>query len=97
MVFDKIIILGALGGRLDHTLANLSNLIKYQKIIRNNNLLHATKLFIVDNCSICFSLQPGYYKYVKSELFERKTGIGIFSMNGQTGETTTKGLKWDFN
>jgi len=90
--FYKILITGALGGRLDHTLNNIHILHKFaEKFTDHENV----SLHLMDNDSMGTCLLPGKTQYIRSKVFEQDAGCGIFPLMGEQAHVQTKGLKWN--
>jgi thiamine pyrophosphokinase len=90
--FYRIVITGALGGRLDHTLNNIHILHKYaQKYLEQENI----SLHLMDDNSIGTCILPGKTRYIRSMQFEENAGCGIFPLLGEEAKVQTKGLKWN--
>ncbi len=78
----ELLILGATGGRIDHTLSNLSLLTRYADIIKITIVDdHSETLFLKD--SITFESVIG-----------RKLSLMVL---GGSSSVTTKGLKWELD
>ena len=79
---DELILLGATGGRIDHTLANLSLLTRYADLV---------KLSIIDSFSDILFIKD-------SISFESLIGrkLSLMALGGNSS-LTTKGLKWELN
>lgn len=80
--FKKILLLGGLGGRLDHTFANLCVL---QYIARNGAKGHFAdgnnEAYFVENGEISFKRRENYY-------------ISVFPFGGDAAGVTEKGFKY---
>lgn len=58
---DEIVIVGGLGGRLDHTLANLQNMVGFShKGIHVSLLDQSNQVYILTDHTLTLSPQPGY-------------------------------------
>jgi len=79
---DELILLGATGGRIDHTLANLSLLTRYADVIKINIIDNNSEILFIKD-SISFESQIG-----------RK--LSLMPLGGNSS-LTTKGLKWELN
>jgi thiamine pyrophosphokinase len=92
--FYRIVITGALGGRLDHTLNNIHILHKFaQKYPNEENI----SLHLMDDNSIGTCILPGKTRYIRSSQFEENAGCGIFPLLGEEAKVQTKGLKWNLD
>ena len=78
--FSELTIIGGIGGRLDHTVANLQLLYRYDRCFDELTMLDgANRCFIVDsskNGSITLSCEPDSYLSVFS-VAERSVGVTI--------------------
>ena len=79
---DELVLLGATGGRIDHTLANLSLLTRYEDVIKINIIDNNSEILFIKD-SISFESQIG-----------RK--LSLMALGGNSS-LTTKGLKWELN
>ena len=79
---DELVLLGATGGRIDHTLANLSLLTRYEDVIKINIIDNNSEILFIKD-SISFESQIG-----------RKLSLMVI---GGNSSLTTKGLKWELN
>ena len=79
---DELVLLGATGGRIDHTLANLSLLTRYTDLIKINIIDNNSEILFIKD-SISFESQIG-----------RKLSLMVI---GGNSSLTTKGLKWELN
>ena len=89
----RIFFLSAFGGRIDHTLSNMSNLYQLQKE-------HDTEIILLDRYSKMICLRPDIdYEIQLSKAIDLKEGVGIVpvpvepSKNGN--EISTTGFKWN--
>jgi len=89
----KIIIVGGLGGRLDHTLNNISLIHKFSIKYAEENI--KVSLLLMDNNSIATCILPGKTKYIRSKEFEMDKGCGFFPFTGEIKCLKTKGLRWN--
>lgn len=78
-----IIILGASGGRIDHTFSTYSQVYKY--LNQYNNELSETDIFMLSKSSFSFYLKPGVINNViTSKTFEnREEGYSIIPIFGE--------------
>jgi thiamine pyrophosphokinase len=86
----KLFIMGALDGRLDQTLSNLSTFLKMSKVFANMG-----NYFLVNENSMATCLMPGKNEYRKSEKFEKIKGVGIVPLGEKVGSVKTVGFKWN--
>ncbi len=87
--------MGAFGGRLDHTLKNISTLKKYTEI--NQNLLSngSYDMLFMDQHSTLLYLPAGENKINLSQTFDSDCGCGLFSFEEKKVEVETTGLEWN--
>lgn len=78
-----IIILGASGGRIDHTFSSYSQVYKY--LNQYENELSETDIFMLSKSSLSFYLKPGVTNNViTSKIFEnREEGYSIIPIFGK--------------
>ena len=90
---DEILIVGGLGGRLDHTLANLQNMVGFSgKGIRVSLLDENNSVHIVTNQALTLSALPGYAVSLLSWTPET---IGV-TLTGMAYPLTNATLTQDF-
>ncbi|KRX01285.1 Thiamin pyrophosphokinase, vitamin B1-binding domain [Pseudocohnilembus persalinus] len=94
----RFILLGGLGGRLDHTIQNISTLqqltMEFKEEYQNQNFLFQ----LMDEFSIATCLPPGQQNvYKRSVDLESKLGVGIFTLQKKDMQLRTYGLKWDID
>lgn len=86
---SKIMIMGPFGGRLDHTLSNLSTLIKF-------SCEHPSfSLCMISKAAMVVPILPGKTMYLRAKGFEKDSGIGIIPAHGRCSYVKTTGLKWN--
>ncbi len=94
--FDEVVILGGIGGRLDHTVANLQLLYHYDKFFGSLTMLDGrNRCFLLDsakNGSVSLPREDGCYLSVFS-LAERSRGVTI---KGAKYEISDHTLSRDF-
>jgi thiamine pyrophosphokinase len=83
---DQILAVGALGGRFDHQMANISTLYKYSRM----------KIYLISFESIVFLLEAGRHSIDSclNDMF--KINCGLLPMKG-AAVVKTSGLKWDLD
>eukprot|EP00241_Pyramimonas_parkeae_P012117 CAMPEP_0114245330 /NCGR_PEP_ID=MMETSP0058-20121206/11833_1 /TAXON_ID=36894 /ORGANISM="Pyramimonas parkeae, CCMP726" /LENGTH=222 /DNA_ID=CAMNT_0001358365 /DNA_START=572 /DNA_END=1240 /DNA_ORIENTATION=+ len=79
----KVLIVGGLGGRMDHEFANINALLQFPQI---------PAVLISDDCFLSV-LSPGRHQIIPDLLIEGRT-CGLIPLCGPTIVTTT-GLKWN--
>ena len=89
----KIVVTGAMGGRMDHTLNNIHILHKFS--LTCAEISDNISILLVDDNSIGTCILPGKTQYRKAKYFEQTTGCGIFPMIGEAPNVKTKGFKWN--
>ncbi|CDW77502.1 thiamin pyrophosphokinase 1 [Stylonychia lemnae] len=80
----RFLVLGAFGGRLDHTMRNISYLLSLPENI---------KAYFLDEYSMGFRVPKGKTEIKFSKKFEFTKGCGIIP--AQTTRISTNGLKWN--
>ena len=84
--FDNVVVFGALGGRLDHTLANMGVFSKYSEL--------GLKVTVIDDDSAVFFLTG-------PDIFEApalESGVvSVFAMSDVTEGVFERGMKWDLD
>jgi thiamine pyrophosphokinase len=90
-----VLVMGAFGGRLDHTLKNISTLKKYTEI--NQSLLSngSYDMLFMDQYSTLLYLPAGENKISLSQSFDSDYGCGVFSFEEKQVEVETTGLEWN--
>lgn len=78
---DKVIIFGATGKRLDHTLKNLSVLLQFDP--------HFESIVLMDNYAVMKIVQSPF-----KGTFEPGKILSLFPLSGKVEGITTKGLKY---
>ena len=84
--FDEVVIIGGLGRRFDHTLANLGILAKYYK-----RLSH---LAFMDGYNYVYMLAPGLHKLSKNILGTEYKYLGVNSYSDCCENLFIKGCKY---
>jgi thiamine pyrophosphokinase len=90
----KIVITGALGGRMDHTMNNIHILHKFSETHLTS--LKNVSIILMDENSMATCIMPGRSRYIKAKNFEMSKGVGFFPLFG-AAIMKTKGLKWDLD
>lgn len=84
--FDNVVVFGALGGRLDHTLANMGVFSKYSEL--------GLKVTVIDDDTAVFFLTG-------PDIFEApalESGVvSVFAMSDVTEGVFERGMKWDLD
>ncbi len=84
--FDNAVVFGALGGRLDHTLANMGVFSKYSEL--------GLKVTVIDDDTAVFFLTG-------PDIFEApalESGVvSVFAMSDVTEGVFERGMKWDLD
>lgn len=84
--FDSVIVFGALGRRLDHTLANMSVFSKYSEL--------GLKVTVIDEETAVFFLTgPDIFE---APALESGT-VSVFAMSDSTEGVFERGLKWELD
>lgn len=86
----KVLIVGAFGGRMDHTLQNMS--ILWKKSLSPHQTFY--ELFMLDNLNKMTVIKPGKTRVIVSRKLDNKKGCGIIPFT-KCSEITTDGLKWN--
>jgi thiamine pyrophosphokinase len=81
----KLLVLGALGGRLDHEFANLNSLYLFRKL----------RVILLSDESMTFLLPKGHKHEIKINPSLEGPYCGLLPLSGSSLCTTTSGLKWD--
>lgn len=87
--FDEVVIIGGLGRRFDHTLANLGILAKYY-----TRLSH---LAFMDGYNYIYMLSPGSHKLSKNILGTEYRYLGVNSYSDCCENLFIKGCKYPLN
>lgn len=80
--FEEVVILGGIGGRFDHTFANLQTLL----FLAN----HGVRGFLVDESTEITVLLPGHYEILRRE----NVYVSLFTGEKETTGVTLRGLKY---
>jgi len=83
----QVIVLGGLGGRLDHTMANLNALYQYRDSVPGG-------ISLVSAHSAALLLQPGL-SYILANRSVEGPGCGLVPLGHPVGRCTTRGLRWE--
>lgn len=83
--FQRIVIIGGLGGRLDHTMGNISLLAKYCDT-------PGVEVFIKDYQNLAFMKSAGTFRIANDEEYKY---IGLISYGGNINSLTLKGFKYE--
>lgn len=81
-----LLVLGALGGRLDHTFHSIFHLFL--------SLKHHQTVYLLNDACVSFLLHPNVPNIVKTPQNLLGKAVGIIPIAGPT-RITTKGLQWD--
>mmetsp|Transcript_17506 Transcript_17506/g.55828 ORF Transcript_17506/g.55828 Transcript_17506/m.55828 type:complete len:306 (-) Transcript_17506:700-1617(-) len=85
-----VVVLGALGGRLDHEMVNLNMLFTWA----DEPAFH--RLVFVSEQSVTFLLSPGCHRIRRDPAAELRT-CGLVPLGGTCAQVRTAGLKWDLD
>lgn len=88
----KVVVLGAFGGRMDHTLQNLHLL--WKKTLKSPFHGMDYELMMFDNANLTTVLRPGHNTLKLSTHVEGRKGCGIVPLT-QCSSITTTGLKYN--
>ncbi len=88
----KVLVLGAFGGRLDHTLQNLN--VLWKRSLKHPLSAHDYEIMMFDNQNIISVLKPGHNILKLSKKVEGKIGCGLVPLT-QCHKITTNGLKYN--
>ena len=80
--FDRITLLGGLGGRFDHTMGNIGILAKY--------CVKGVHIALLDGCNYVFMVSPGCIRVPASEY----KYLGVISHSEKTSGLTLRGVKY---
>lgn len=83
----KLLILGALGGRLDHEFANINTLY----------LFRGVRIILLSDESMAFLLPKGYKHEILIDSSVEGPYCGLLPLGGPSLSTTTTGLKWNLD
>eukprot|EP00250_Pteridium_aquilinum_P016012 c22892_g1_i1 orf=292-1146(+) len=83
----KLLVLGALGGRLDHEFANMNTLYLFREV----------RIILLTDQSMAFLLPKGYKHEIKIDSSVEGPYCGLLPLGCPSLSTTTTGLKWDLN
>lgn len=83
----KLLVLGAFGGRLDHTLANVNTLYLFREV----------RIVLLSDESMAFLLPGGYKHEIRIDSSVEGPYCGLLPLGAPSTCTTTTGLKWDLN
>lgn len=87
------LVVGAFGGRMDHTLNNLSLLVRFTEEL--DEKFTNFNLYMLNEAGLAVIIRPGRTKYIRSNYFESHKGLGLFPLNGPCKSIKTEGLKWN--
>ncbi|KAF8821298.1 thiamine pyrophosphokinase, catalytic domain-containing protein [Cardiosporidium cionae] len=91
---DKVILLGGIGGRFDHSVSNIGFLFK---MLKQDNLLPIQgrlEVFVIGENNLCFLLPPGRNIVRFPTNFTTKY-CGLLPLGGSCRWVTTSGLRWN--
>jgi len=90
---SRVLVMGAFGGRIDHTLASISLLFKmnlnFPEKCRENELL------LLDSYSLMQYLDAGQNLIKPSQRYERREGVGLIPITEKCEQIRTRGLKYN--
>lgn len=89
---SKLYILGASGGRLDHTLSNLSMQYRFAKEIALKHDNFAVSILTKNTLAMC--ILPGKTTYIRTSI-EADDGVGLIPLSGPCEKTVTTGFRWN--
>lgn len=87
-----LIVLGAFGGRMDHTIYALHLLYKFHSEIPE--LFREFQVYFMDKYSMIKLLLPGINHIIPSENFESKNGVGVIPLK-EKSKIQSKGLLYE--
>lgn len=90
---NKIIAYGAFGGRIDHTLAAIHILSKFNA--DNYPEMKHTDMILMDSNSIGMMLQPGENIIFPSAEYESPVGCGLIPIGSDRCRVATTGYEWN--
>lgn len=90
---SNLLVLGAFGGRLDHSFQNLNLLMKYTDVL--DKKFENFNLYMLNDAGCAVIIKPGRTRYVRSKHLESHKGVGLFPLGGACKSIKTKGLRWD--
>lgn len=82
--YDLIVVIGALGKRIDHTLKNLSVLLQFKNVFKSINFVDEQSITFFSDKKITIETEVG-------------TGISLVPFNGRVNNIRTTGLKYPLN
>ena len=86
--FDELLILGGIGGRLDHTVANLQLLYRYDSLFDSLTMMDGlNRCFIVDSKKDGSVTLP----------YEKDSYLSVFSLSETSRGVTIKGAKYNID
>merc|ERR1719174_3636443 len=86
---QAVVVVGAFGGRLDHEMAALNSLYRWQGMF-------AGGLVLMSVHSLALLLGPGSHRILTHPTLEGPT-CGLLPVGGACGSVTTDGLRWDLH
>ena len=84
-----VLVLGALGGRFDHDMANINTLFKWTK--------HFDSLTLFSNENMVQLLEPGRHVIIPDRNLEEGPTCGLIPIGLPVDNITTNGLKWNLS
>ena len=90
-----VLVIGAFGGRLDHTLKNISTLKKYTEMNESLLLNGTYDMLFMDQHSTLLYLPAGENHISLSHTFDSDSGCGLFSFEEKKVDVETDGLEWN--
>jgi len=90
---SKLIVMGAFGGRLDHTLSTIHVLMKVS--LKYPKKCLDTQILLIDLHSLMLYVGPGETKIFPSTRYESAKGCGLIPLGGRANHVRTTGLRWN--
>lgn len=91
--YDKIVVLFPFGGRIDHTLGNISTLWSFQT--EYPSIWEACDILLLDEVST-MQLLPAGLNYIWPAIdVQARKGVGLVPLMGKCEKIKTQGLKWN--